>query len=50
MGIANLRLSVGRKRLGKISPDHFGYGFDFSKVFSLQHLAADWQFPFRFSG
>ncbi len=45
---ANLRQSTGRKLFGKILPDRFGYGFDFSKEFPLQHLAASWPFPFRF--
>jgi hypothetical protein len=48
--MANLRQSVGRKRLGKISPDRCGYGFDFSKVFPLQHLLASWPFLFGISG
>ena len=36
----NLPLFTGRKHFGKTSPDRFGYGFDFSEEFSLQHLVA----------
>ena len=42
--------STGRKLIGKISPDRFGHGFDLSKEFPLQHLAASSPFPFRFLG
>ncbi len=38
--MARLPQSIGRKLFGKFSPDRFGYGFDFSKEFPLQHLAA----------
>ncbi len=37
---ANLPQSTGRKLFGKILPDRFVYGFDFSKEFPFQHLAA----------
>ncbi len=37
---ASLRQSTGRKLFGKILPDRFRYGFDFSKEFPLQHFAA----------
>jgi hypothetical protein len=46
---AGLHQSVGQKRFGKISPDHCGYGFDFSKTFLLQHLDASPPFKFRIS-
>ncbi len=38
--MANLPQFTGRKLFGKTSPDRFGYGFDLSKQFPLQHLAA----------
>ena len=37
---ANLRQFTACKLFGKISPDPFWHGFDFSKKFTLQHLAA----------
>jgi hypothetical protein len=42
--IANLRQSLGHKRIEKISPDRFGHGFDFFDPFLLQHLATSWPF------
>jgi hypothetical protein len=48
--MAGLHQSVGHKRFGKISPDHRGYGFNFSKPFLLQHLDASQPFLFRISG
>jgi hypothetical protein len=48
--MAGLHQSLGHKRFGKISPDRWGYGFDFSKPFLLQHLDASRPFLFRISG
>jgi hypothetical protein len=48
--LAGLRQSVGHKRFGRISPDHCGYGFDFSKPFLLQQIDASRPFLFRISG
>jgi hypothetical protein len=47
---ANLPQSIGHKWIEKISPDRFGYGFDFFDSFLLQHLAASLPFWFRISG
>jgi hypothetical protein len=50
IGNGHLLQSLGRKRVGKIKRDRCGYGFDFSNVFALQHLATSGHFLFRFSG
>jgi hypothetical protein len=46
--ISNLQQSLGYKRIEKISPDRFGYGFDFFDSFLLQHLATSWPFNLGF--